>query len=81
MKLARDISATELIKSVSVYQYVINRQKGSHSRLATLLNGEHHITIPNHDPIKIGTLSSILNEIATHLGKSREEVISELFGK
>jgi hypothetical protein len=35
--------------------------------------------VPNHDPIKIGTLSSILNEIANYLSKTKEEVIEELF--
>jgi hypothetical protein len=28
---------------------------GSHLRLTTDQNGQHHITIPNHDPLKIGT--------------------------
>lgn len=60
--------------------YAIDRQKGSHIRLTTKLNGEHHITIPNHAPLKIGTLSSILTEIAMLLGKSKEEIIKELFG-
>jgi len=27
-------------------------QVDSHIRLTTLQNGEHHITIPNHDPLK-----------------------------
>jgi hypothetical protein len=43
------------------------------------LNGEHHITIPNHNPLWLGTLSSILNDIAEHLKKSKEEVVKELF--
>ncbi len=80
MKLPRNLSASQLIKALSIYQYIIDRQKGSHIRLSTFLNGQHHITIPNHDPIKIGTLSSIIKEIATHFNKSREEVITELFG-
>jgi hypothetical protein len=44
------------------------------------MQGEHHITIPNHDPLKIGTLSSILSEVANHLSKTKEEVVEELFG-
>ena len=80
MKLPRSLSAQELIKVLSKYRYEVDRQKGSHIRLTTSENGEHHITIPNHDPIKIGTLSSILGEVANHLGKTKEEVIGELFG-
>jgi predicted RNA binding protein YcfA (HicA-like mRNA interferase family) len=79
MKLPRNVSAYDLIKLLNKYQYLIDRQKGSHIRLTTDLNGQHHITIPNHNPLKIGTLSSILSEIAAHLGKTKEEVVQELF--
>jgi hypothetical protein len=48
-------------------------------RLTTQFNGEHHITIPRHDPLKVGTLSGILQDVATHLGKTRELVVLELF--
>lgn len=80
MKIPRSLSATELIKALKIYQYDIERQKGSHIRLTTFLNGEHHITIPNHNPLKIGTLSSIIGEVANHLSKTKEEVAKELFG-
>ena len=80
MKLPRSLSATELIKALKIYHYSIERQKRSHIRLATTSNGEHHLTIPNPDPIKIGTLSSILGEVANHFSKTKEEVIQELFG-
>jgi hypothetical protein len=39
----------------------------------------NHITIPNHNPIRIGTLSDILKEIATHLDMSKEELIKKIF--
>lgn len=81
MKLPRNLSASDLIKSLAKYQYKVERQKGSHIRLTTSLNGEHHITVPNHDPLKIGTLSSILSDIAALLQKSKDEIIDELFSK
>lgn len=80
MKLPRSLSAAALIKALRVYQYEVDRQKGSHIRLTTVLNGQHHITIPNHDELKIGTLSFILAEVANHLSKTKEEVSEELFG-
>jgi len=48
---------------------------------ASVLNetGEHHITIPQHNPLKIGTFSAILNDIAKHFSLSREELINKLF--
>ena len=79
MKLPRNLSASELIKVLSKYHYSVERQKGSHIRLTTTLKGQHHITIPNHDPLKIGTLSAILGDVANYLGKTKEEVIQELF--
>ncbi|MBV6478805.1 MAG: hypothetical protein HGGPFJEG_01562 [Ignavibacteria bacterium] len=60
MKLLRDVSASELIKIVNNLGYKVTRQKGSNIRLTcSKPNVKHHITIPNHEPIKTGTLSSI----------------------
>jgi predicted RNA binding protein YcfA (HicA-like mRNA interferase family) len=56
MKLPRDVSASELRSSLRKFGYEVFRQKGSHIRLTTYSNGEHHLTIPNHNPIKLGTL-------------------------
>jgi predicted RNA binding protein YcfA (HicA-like mRNA interferase family) len=80
MKLPRNTSATELISSLRKFGYEISRQKGSHIRLTTLSNGEHHLTIPNHNPIKLGTLSSILGDVAAHFKISKEETVKKLFG-
>ena len=80
MKLPRDISCDELVKALKTYGYIITRQVGSHIRLTTSENGQHHITIPNHNPIKIGTLSAILNDIALHFDTQKEEVINKIFG-
>ena len=80
MKLPRNISASDLISSLRKFGYEISRQKGSHIRLTTLSNGEHHITIPNHNPIKLGTLSSILGDVSEHFKLTKEETIRKLFG-
>ena len=79
MRLPRDISSTELIKLLQRFGYQVSRQKGSHIRLTTIQQGEHHITIPNHNPIKLGTLSSILNDIAIHFKKTKEDIANEIF--
>jgi predicted RNA binding protein YcfA (HicA-like mRNA interferase family) len=81
MKLPRDLSAGDLIKVLGKRGYVVTRQKGSHIRLTTQQNGEHHLTIPNHDPLAVGTLSGILRDVADHFGIAREELIQELFGE
>nr|MDO8081788.1 type II toxin-antitoxin system HicA family toxin [Candidatus Freyarchaeota archaeon] len=81
MKIPRDISGEELCRLLKKYDYQITRQTGSHIRLTTILKGEHHITIPRHKPLKVGTLNSILNDIASHLEIDKSELIKELFGK
>jgi predicted RNA binding protein YcfA (HicA-like mRNA interferase family) len=79
MKLPRDISGSELAIKLAKFGYEITRQNGSHIRLTTQRNDEHHITIPRHDPLKIGTFSAILNDIVKHLEISRDELIDNLF--
>lgn len=80
MRIPRDISGHELIKYLKPYGYMVTRQSGSHIRLTTQQNGQHHITIPAHDPLKVGTLSAILADIAVHFDKSKDELLQELFG-
>jgi len=78
MRLPRDVSSAQLIKALRILGYDISRQVGSHIRLTTSLGGIHHITIPNHDPIRIGTLAAILDDIASHAGLSRDHLIERL---
>ncbi len=75
MKLPRDISGVSLAKALRVLEYEITRQTGSHIRITTKLKGEHHVTIPAHDPIKIGTLAGILADISSHHKISRDELL------
>jgi predicted RNA binding protein YcfA (HicA-like mRNA interferase family) len=79
VKLPRDISGKDLIKALSCLDYEVTRQTGSHIRLTTERNGEHHITVPAHDPIKIGTLNAILRAIGEHQGLNRAELVKMLF--
>ncbi|GAX40643.1 YcfA family protein [Tolypothrix sp. NIES-4075] len=79
MKLPRDLSAEELVRALADLGYEITRQTGSHIRLTTQENGEHHLTIPAHDPIKVGTLNSILRDVANHFDLEREDLLNRLF--
>jgi hypothetical protein len=47
-------------------------------RIVTQLNGQHHETIPNHSPIKVGTLARILQNIARHHNVTVEDLLSQL---
>ncbi|MDZ8184526.1 MAG: type II toxin-antitoxin system HicA family toxin [Nostoc sp. ChiSLP02] len=79
MKLPRDLSGLELVNALARLGYEVNHQTGSHIRLTTQQNGEHHVTIPAHDPIKIGTLNAILRDVAGHAGLTRDELLTVLF--
>lgn len=78
MKLPRDVSGPELVRALRVLGYVVDRQRGSHVRVTTQLDGEHHEVIPNHHPIKVGTLAGILKSIATHHLRTVPELIRQL---
>lgn len=78
MKLPRDISGVSLVRALKVLGYEISRQTGSHIRLTTFQDGEHHITVPAHNPIKIGTLAGILADMAGHHEISRDELLRRL---
>ena len=66
MKLPRSVNGSDLAKALHALGYEITRQKGSHMRVTTQVNGTHHEVIPAHKPIKPGTLSSILKSVAQH---------------
>ena len=79
MKLPRDLSAADLEKALRrefVYECV--RQVGSHRRLVTQAGGEHRLTIPWHDPLRVGTLRGILAEIMQHHDMTLDSVLRKL---
>jgi predicted RNA binding protein YcfA (HicA-like mRNA interferase family) len=78
MKTPRDLSGLELAKALRKLGYVVTRQNGSHLRVTTQAGGEHHEVIPNHSPIKIGTLKSILRNVSAHHRLTVPEVLEQL---
>jgi predicted RNA binding protein YcfA (HicA-like mRNA interferase family) len=80
MKLPRDLGGEELARLLSRYGYRETHRAGSHIRLTASEPSEHHITIPAHPSLKVGTLSAILAEVAAHLRKTKADLIAELFG-
>ena len=79
MKLPRDISGEEFAKILYRLGYVITWQSGSHIRLTTERNGTHHVTIPSHDPLKIGMLSALISDVADHHQMNRDDLVKKLF--
>jgi hypothetical protein len=71
LKLSRDVSGEGLVP----------RQTGSHIRVTSNFKGkEHHVTIPAHKQLRVGTLAEILTDVSTYLDLTHEKVIQNLFG-
>ena len=81
MRLPRNLGGDELATLLGRYGYQVTRQTGSHMRLTTLQGGEHHVTIPRHASLRVGTLNAILKDVAQHLELDRETLIKFLFEK
>jgi len=80
LKLPRDLSGEELARALQRYGYELTRQTGSHMRLTSKHKGrEHHVTIPAHQRLRVGTLSQILGDIATYLDLTRNQLLEDLF--
>ncbi len=41
---------------------------------------KHSVTVPRHRAMRVGTLNGIVSDVAVHLGITKDEVRSELFG-
>ena len=79
MRLPRDISGEELARALKRLEYEQTRQTGSHMRLTTLRHGEHHVTVPRHPSLRLGTLSSIQEDVARHHDMTRADLVELLF--
>ena len=79
MRFPRDLDGSTLVRALGRLGYVQTRQSGSHVRLTrTSAEGEHHLTVPLHRPLRVGTLHAILSDVAGQLGVSRDEVLRRL---
>jgi len=79
MKLPRDLSGKQLAKLLERFGYAPTRQTGSHLRLTTSQGGQHHITVPLHRSIPVGTLRGILHEVSGHFEIPSDQVSARLF--
>ncbi len=78
MKLPRDCTGESLVRALVCLGYVLTRQTGSHMRVTTSVRGEHHVTVPSHNPLRLGTLHSILKDVAEHHAMAIEDLVSKL---
>jgi len=81
VKIPRDLNGADLARRLAAYGYSITRQSGSHMRLSRqAADGQQHLTIPAHKPMRVGTLRQILKEVASQTGVSLEVVVQSIGG-
>jgi predicted RNA binding protein YcfA (HicA-like mRNA interferase family) len=78
MKLPRDLDGRELAKRLARLGYTQDWQSGSHIICTTQAGPQHRVSIPDHRPLKAGTLSAILSRIESHSGLTRDELLRRL---
>ena len=82
MKLPRDLDGTKLASLLRRYGYMVTRQTGSHIRLTSAQKGQqHHVTVPAHKELSVGTLHGIIHDVASYLEMDPSVLLAELFGR
>lgn len=79
MRIPRQLSGQDVARALRLLGYERVRQDGSHIRLTTQVNGAHHVTVPNHKPLKVGTLlGGVLKPVAAHHRLTVEDLLAKL---
>jgi len=69
-----------MVRALTKLGYSPTRQTGSHVRLTCESPAQHHVTVPMHDSLRIGTLAAVLTAVADAHGLTRDELLLLLFG-
>lgn len=79
MKIPRDVSGTHLADVLCRrWQYRKVHQVGSHIIVETSEPAHQWIAIPDHRPLRLGTLGSIPRVVAAHKRVKRDVIIASL---
>jgi hypothetical protein len=80
VKLPRDLSGDSFAQALERLDYRFDHRESSHQRYCTERDGHFCITIPDKNPLRLGTLNNLLRLVADHHGLSRPELLQRLFG-
>ena len=79
MKTPRDLSGRAFVKTLCRHwDYVELNQEGSHIILQTETPSRQRIPVPDHNPLRLGTLNSLLRFVSRHKGVEKEDVLRSL---
>lgn len=79
MRIARDLSGADLIRCLGLLGDEATCQTSSPIRLTSRSRDEHYVTIPKHDPLRIGMFASIPDAVAAQHGLTQDELLKRLF--
>jgi hypothetical protein len=79
MRLPRDVGGRTLVKALCHdWDYHVVNEEGSHIILPADSPSPQRISVPDHNPVRIGTLNSLLRLVASHKGVERERILRSL---
>ena len=79
MKIPRDLSGAQLVKVLCRdWNYRVVHQEGSHIILQTDAPTHQRISVSNHNPIRVGTLNSIVRAVSAHKNVERQQLLEAL---
>jgi predicted RNA binding protein YcfA (HicA-like mRNA interferase family) len=79
VKLPRDLYGRDLARMLCArWAYREVNRVGSHIILQTETPRHHRLSVPDHKPLRIGTLNAILRDVAVAKNVTREEILATL---
>lgn len=79
MKIPRDLSGAQLVKVLCRnWGYRVIHQEGSHLILQTDTPAHQRLSVPNHNPLRVGTLNGIVRAVSAHKGVERQRLLDTL---
>ncbi len=79
MKLPRDLYGRELVAVLCrQWGYRQVNQVGSHIILQTETPAHHRLAVPDHKPLRIGTLNGILRSVPAAKQTTREAILASV---
>ena len=80
MPKLKNLSGQDVLKIFAKFGFEKVDQEGSHIRMTTRMRREHHVTVPDHKVLPLGTFRAIPREAACHFECTSEEILSRLLG-
>jgi predicted RNA binding protein YcfA (HicA-like mRNA interferase family) len=79
VKIPRDLYGRDLAAVLCRrWDYLQVNQVGSHIILQTANPRHHRLSVPDHKPLRLGTLNAILRDVAKVKGVSRDDLLTSL---